>query len=181
MESRITLHCAATAEIKAFRTAKHSHFIELEFSKRGCSPSMVRAGAGSSCDRTSFMVNQKAEEPGVAVFPETAAETTGFAKSARGAPGLYLLVDVGAMTLDASMFRLKVDPDDNSELYAHMAAAVRPLGVDSFHWFLNKGKTESKFVVQCNRMLWGVVWPTKSRRDPKATGWMGAATPSRCS
>ena len=23
-------------------------------------------------------------------------------------------------------------------------------------------------------MLWGVVWPTKSRRDPKATGWMGS-------
>ena len=47
-----------------------------------------------------------AEDLGVAVFPEAAAEMTGFAKSSRNAPGLYLLVDVGAMTLDACMFRL---------------------------------------------------------------------------
>ena len=114
---------------------------------------------------------QAAEALGVAVFPETAAEMTGFAKSTRSAPDLYLLVDVGAMTLDACMFRLKPE-GDGKDLYAFMAAEVRPLGVDSLHWFLAEGKTEAGFVQQCKRALRGVVWRTKVDRDPHATTWM---------
>lgn len=111
-----------------------------------------------------------AEDMGVAVFPETAAEMAGFAKSTRNAPGLYLLVDVGAMTLDACMFRLGQD-DTKGDHYNFMVAQVRPLGVDSFHWFLKEGKTEKEFIHQCNRMLWSVVWETKKSRDPKANSW----------
>ena len=114
---------------------------------------------------------QAAEALRVAVFPETGAEMTGFAKSTRSAPDLYLLIDVGAMTLDACMFRLKPEGDGN-ELYAFMAAEVRPLGVDSLHWFLAEGRTEAGFVEQCNRALRGVVWRTKVDRDPHATTWM---------
>lgn len=120
------------------------------------------AKAGSSVDA--------AEELGVAVFPEAAAEMTGFAKSTRGAPGLYLLVDVGAMTLDACMFRLNKNAK-TGDLYAFMAAQVRPLGVDSFHWFKNEGKKEPEFIKQCDRALREVVWETKKNRDPKAENW----------
>lgn len=111
-----------------------------------------------------------AEALGVAVVPEAAAEMTGFAKSSRNAPGLYLLVDVGAMTLDACMFRLnqRVSQPDG---YAFMAAEVRPLGVESFHWFLGQGKTEAAFVEQCERALGSVVGVTKLRRDPYAETW----------
>ena len=114
---------------------------------------------------------ESAEALGVAVFPETAAEMTGFAKSTRSAPDLYLLVDVGAMTLDACMFRLKPDGGED-DLYAFMAAEVRPLGVDSLHWFLAEGKTEAGFAEQCERALRRVVWSTRRDRDPLATAWM---------
>ena len=107
---------------------------------------------------------------GVTVVPEAAAEMTGFAKSTRGAPGLYLLVDVGAMTLDACMFRLNRSAQEN-DVYAFMAAQVRPLGVDSLHWFLSEGKTESEFIQQCDQTLMNVVWTTKQRRDPAAEVW----------
>lgn len=111
-----------------------------------------------------------AEELGVAVFPEAAAEMTGFVKSTRNAPGLYLLVDVGAMTLDACMFRLNPGTD-MSYVYSFLNAQVRPLGVESFHWFLGEGKTESEFIQQCDRTLRGVVWQARRDRDPNAQNW----------
>jgi len=120
------------------------------------------ARAGSSEDAAGTL--------GVAVVPETAAEVTGFAKSTRGAPGLYLLVDVGALTLDACMFRLN-QRAGKGDLYAFMNAQVRPLGVDSFQWFLSAGKTTRAFGEQCDRTLRSVVWGTKLRRDPKAECW----------
>ena len=123
-------------------------------------PHVARAGASE----------RDAEELGVAVLPETAAEMTGFAKSTRTAPGLYFLVDVGAMTLDACMFRLnqKLNSKDH---FAFMAAQVRPLGVDAFYWFLTEGKKELEFVEQCDRALRSVVWKTRAHRDPKAACW----------
>ncbi len=113
---------------------------------------------------------EAAEALGVAVLPEAAAEVTGFAKSIRGAPGLYFLVDVGALTLDACMFLLSQE-SNSSNLYAFMDALVRPLGVESFHWFLSEGKTEDQFAEQCCRMLHAIVWNTKVRRNPRADNW----------
>ena len=123
-------------------------------------PHVARAGTSETA----------AEELGVAVLPEAAAEMTGFAKSTRTAPSLYLLVDVGAMTLDACMFRLNQNTNLEDH-FAFMEAQVRPLGVDAFHWFLAKGKTEREFVEQCDRTLRSVVWKTKGHRDPKAACW----------
>ena len=123
-------------------------------------PHVAKAGASE----------EAAERLGVAVVPETAAEMTGFAKSTRNAPGLYLLVDVGAMTLDACMFRLNQNANPG-DLYAFMAAQVRPLGVDSIHWFRAEGKAEPEFVQQCDHTLRAVVWDTKRNRDPNAASW----------
>ena len=113
---------------------------------------------------------EAAEELGVAVIPEAAAAMTSFAKSTRDADGLYLSVDVGAMTLDACMFRLHRHGNEN-DLYAFMSAQVRPLGVDSLHWYLSENKTEAEFIEQCDRMLRTVVWTTKRNRDPGAVNW----------
>ncbi len=123
-------------------------------------PDVAKAGASE----------EAAEGLRVAVFPETAAEMTGFAKSTRGSPGIYLLVDVGAMTLDACMFRLDRHAS-TGDLYAFMAAQIRPLGVESFHWFLTEGKTEKEFFEQCSHTLRAVVWKTKKHRDPMAASW----------
>ena len=123
-------------------------------------PDVVRAGVSEA----------DAESLGVAVFPETAAEMTAFARSTRGAPGLYLLVDIGAMTLDACMFRLNQDASAGDR-YAFMAADVRPLGVESFHWFLAEGESKHGFIQQCERMLHAIVSRTRRRRDPRAASW----------
>ena len=107
---------------------------------------------------------------GVAVFPETAANVAGYAKSTQNAPGLYVLVDVGAMTLDACVFRLHQDSSPG-DLYAFMSAQVRPLGVESFHWFIAEGKSEVDFIHQCDRTHRPVIWHTKCHRDPNASNW----------
>ena len=123
-------------------------------------PDVIRAGESEEAD----------EALAVTVLPEAAAEMTGFAKSTRGAPGLYVLADVGAMTLDACMFRLNRNAT-SGDLYEFMAAQVRPLGADSFHWFLTEGKTEPGFVRQCDCMLREVIWTTRKRRYPIAECW----------
>ena len=123
-------------------------------------PRIVEAGTSSEI----------AEELGIVVIPETAAAMTGFAKSIRSAPDLYFMVDAGAMTLDACMFRLNQNIR-TGDLYAFMAAQIRPLGVESFHWFLSEGKTESEFVQQCERTLRTVIWSTKGHRDRYAENW----------
>ena len=63
---------------------------------------------------------ESCERLGIAVIPETAAAVTGFAKSTHSAPGVYLMVDVGAMTLDVCAFRLM------QEFGEPLAALYRP-------------------------------------------------------
>ena len=120
------------------------------------------ADAGSS--------EEAAEKLGIAVIPETAAQMTGFSKSTRRASGLYLLVDVGALTLDACMFRLN-QSGSTRDLFAFMQAEVQPLGVESFYWFQNEGRTEPEFRQQCDHALRSVVWNTKLNRDPMSAAW----------
>ena len=82
--------------------------------------------------------NESSLERGVAVFPEVAAATTSFSKSNQGANGLYLIVDVGAMTLDVCVFWL--GKDEGVDTYSVFEADVRPLGVDALRWFREMGK-----------------------------------------
>lgn len=149
----------------ALQLAKSASSITAETTQHFLNdPNVVLAGTSE----------EVAAQLGVAVVPETAAEMMGFAKSTRSAPGLYLVVDVGAMTLDVCMFRLTHRRDQDGvgrDHYLFMAAEVRPLGVDAFHWFLGEGETEPEFAKQCNRVLWHVVWYTKMKRDPWAECW----------
>lgn len=113
---------------------------------------------------------KSAEELGIVVVPEVAAAATPFAKSTGSVPGLYLMVDVGAMTLDACTFRL-VQRQGGENKYPLLSAAVRPLGVEAFHWFQAQGRTEEEFREQCNRSLYQVTWYTKHHLDPNAEGF----------
>lgn len=111
------------------------------------------------------------EKLGVGVVPEAAAEMTGFAKSTRRAPGLYMMIDVGAMTLDTSMFTLHSNRD-NPTIYSFMDAKVRPLGVESYYWFReNQAKTNEEFGMQCEHTLRSVIITTKKRKDPHSERW----------
>ena len=145
----------------ALRLAMSDEPVTVEATRRFLHDPSV-AGAGRS--------EEAAEKLGIAVIPETAAQMTGFSKSTRRASGLYLLVDVGALTLDACMFRLS-QKDSTGDRYAFMEAEVRPLGVESFYWFQSEGKTEPEFRKQCDYALHSVVWNTKRYRDPRAAAW----------
>ena len=112
---------------------------------------------------------------GLAVIPEAAAAMTGFAKSLSSAPGLYLLVDVGALTLDVSMFRL--NQGEEGDRYSFMAANVRPLGVESIEWFKTAGRSEADCDRECRKSLDDVIVYTKTKRDPEAAVWSGAPLP----
>lgn len=107
---------------------------------------------------------------GVAVIAETVAEAAGFAKSNQSAPDLYVMVDVGAMTLDICAFRLHRWKDGDDQ-YALLNGLVRPLGVEAMYWFLGQGESESAFREQCERSLKEVIWTTKTDKDPHARCW----------
>lgn len=114
---------------------------------------------------------EKAEAIGVSIVPEVAAAVTGFTRSAATADGLYFLVDVGAMTLDACTFRFR--RGNTGDKYPLYRAEVRPLGVESYHWFVGSGKFPEGFKDQCDRLLRQVVWDTKTKPkgDPSAEAW----------
>lgn len=103
--------------------------------------------------------NEKSLEQGVAVFPEIAAATTSFSKSNERANGLYLIVDVGAMTMDVCAFYL--GRKQGGDTYSVFAADVRPLGVEARHWFLQNGRSDDAFRTQISRCLHEVVAKTK--------------------
>jgi hypothetical protein len=91
----------------------------------------------------------------------------GFANSTSSASGLYLLIDVGAMTLDVCAFRLVRQPSAVDK-YALLVAQIRPLGVEALHWFCAHGFTLDGFCQQCTRCVREVIWDTVRRRDPNA-------------
>lgn len=113
---------------------------------------------------------ERAENLGVAVLPEVAAEVAGFARSVDRADGLYLMVDVGAMTLDVCAFNI-VTRAGGGERYAMFAAQVRHLGVEAQHWYLSERRSGAEFQWQCDQCVREVVWDTKRVKEPTAARW----------
>lgn len=130
----------------------------------------VRAFASSAEVREAAAAPAAAEELGIAVFPEVAAEVAGFMKSAAGGSGLYVMVDVGAMTLDLCAFRFK-QRQVEGDLYPLLEADVHHLGVEAYHWFIGEGRTHEAFSSQCQSVLRTLIWKTKRERDPNASCW----------
>ena len=103
--------------------------------------------------------NEVSLERGVAVIPEIAAATTTFSKSNERANGLYLIVDVGAMTLDVCTFQL--GQERGKDTYSVFEADVRPLGVDALRWFRGMEKSDQELAQQVCWCLLDVVRATK--------------------
>lgn len=107
---------------------------------------------------------------GVGIIPEVAAEVVGFARSTYREDGLYLMVDVGASTLDVCAFRLHTDRR-GADRYAILTADVQPLGVLALRWYLAEGGQGEKFAREVGLVIRNVVWHTRLRRDPNASCW----------
>lgn len=67
----------------------------------------------------------------VQIVPEVAAEVVGYARSDRRQPGLHLMMDVGASTLDLSAFVL--DEREGDDNYHILTALVERFGVHELH------------------------------------------------
>jgi hypothetical protein len=110
---------------------------------------------------------QNAAELGIAVVPEVAAEVHGFARAKEQPPGLYLMIDVGASTLDVCT--ININPGQfahtNSTFfqkgYSIFFGDVRPLGVEAVHWFMSRGKSVGEVAEQIERCMTTVTWGTK--------------------
>jgi hypothetical protein len=92
-----------------------------------------------------FALEQDEEEPEVRVIPEIAAQIFGFVVSTSfdaKAANRYLMVDVGAGTVDSSLF--KVVPGRGGQWnFEFYTAVVQPYGVSNLHahrvnWWLSK-------------------------------------------
>ncbi len=69
------------------------------------------------------------------IVPEFAAQVAGFARSPqRTEGGLYLLVDVGAGTLDVACFRIMRNAESGRDWFPVFSSAVEPLGT---HYLMN--------------------------------------------
>lgn len=125
--------------------------------------------------RTAAGASEEGRKLGVSIIPEFAAAATAYAKTAGSDAELYALVDVGALTLDVCTFRLhrkKVDKFTlGQDQYGIFESDVRPLGVEAFHWFRDRGKTEKEIRQQCQRSIKNVIWETKKKRDPNSSRW----------
>ena len=145
----------------ALLCANHDGPVDVDATNIFLMEEQVRAAARSSDD---------ALQLGIGIVAETVAEAAGFAKSNLAAPDLYLLVDVGATTLDVCTFRLH-NWRPGEDQYGLLSGIVRPLGVEAMHWFQKEGRHKQGFMEQCDRCLKEVVWTTKQEKDPNAQSW----------
>jgi hypothetical protein len=134
--------------------------LKCDITKISCKAALGSPTVLQASDNPAFC-----SELGVSVIPEAAAEATGYVKSSNSAEGDYLMIDIGALTLDACIFGFR-----NGKFHFY-TADVRPLGVESFHWFKKIGKTLEDFELQCNRCLWSVVWGARRDFIQNATCW----------
>jgi hypothetical protein len=101
--------------------------------------------------------------PEIDVIPEVVAEVSGFARSTSRKTGLFLLVDVGAGTLDACTFTLH--SDEGMDRYSIFAADVQKHGV---RFVESDGAAH---VRGSERTIAGVIVHTKRARNPLAPEW----------
>ena len=112
------------------------------------------------------------ESLGIEVIPEVVAEVTGFARSPHRRDGLYILVDVGAATLDACSFRLYA-PNGDEDRYSMFTADVQLLGVEPVQSRQQAGESDVQLRGEIARVAKSVIWDTKRHRDPHAAEFKG--------
>ena len=137
----------------------------------------------------------------ISVFPEFVAQVTGYVRSPLRQSGLHLLVDVGAGTLDATIFN--VHEEDQEDRFPIFAKAIEPLGtnflikhrvggqayqeeyINPFAPVPEKNrfaemlqikleeleKIDESFRQQVNKVLGDLIRYTKNRRYPLSRRW----------
>ena len=66
----------------------------------------------------------------IGVFPEFAAQMTGYVKSPRRQPDLHILFDIGAGTTDLCIFNVTEDYDEEQDKFPIFAQSVKHYGVN---------------------------------------------------
>lgn len=130
----------------------------------------IRSAPVSSQGRAAASDEDARHELRIEVIPEVAAEVAGFAKSTQRRDGLYVMVDVGAGTLDVCTFRLFRNQEEVN-CYAMFTAQVVPLGVEAYERLRATGKSEAALAQDTLQALKDVIWHTKMHRDPTASEW----------
>jgi hypothetical protein len=87
------------------------------------------------------IANRHAEQNGVHIIPELAGAVAGFAASREGHDGLFVLMDVGGLTVDAALFRLAEAKGIDGRI-AIFAADLCHYGIDVMRAWVNQGGHE---------------------------------------
>lgn len=87
--------------------------------------------SGGSCTSKAGIDNGHLHRDMVQAVPEVIAEVIGYARSPMRRNGMFLLVDVGASTLDVSTFILH--EQEGEDLYPLLAADVQQMGILRLH------------------------------------------------
>jgi hypothetical protein len=82
-------------------------------------------------DRTKNISEQSIHIENINVIPEVAAEVVGYARSRARDPGLHVLIDIGASTLNIASFNLY--EKDGSDFYSFLTADLKFLGAYKCH------------------------------------------------
>jgi hypothetical protein len=104
-----------------------------------------------------------------ALVPEVAAAVASFAKSFRRETGLYVMVDVGASTLDCCTFSLS--SQNGFPKCPIFLADVSLRGVQPWECCEGDDPLKTAFEQDVRNRKRGVIWHTKSRRDPMSNRW----------
>ena len=184
-----------------------------DFHVRGCFKRVARAAWQASLEEAPVTCQMARKfladplEPSIpelhhlALVPEVGAEAVGYARSDRRQPGLHVLVDIGASTLDVCAFVLHERDEDQ---YSLLAAKVSHHGTIFLHRDRMEGlrahaeamdplapvpgdlmdalnsdpgvrlalkRAEDNFVKKAAQVVTRLVWFVRKVRDPNAANW----------
>jgi hypothetical protein len=105
-----------------------------------------------------------------AILPEIVAAMNGFVQSYAREEGLFVLVDVGATTLDVSSFTLYSDRTGEDRLSIWLADVER-FGVRPWHACRSVSERRDPFICQARHLLLDLMWKTRRKRDPHNPAW----------
>jgi len=110
------------------------------------------------------------KDAGLTLIPEIVAASVGFIKSNLASEGLYVMVDVGASTLDASAFDLSRDEHGIWD-YKIYTADVRLFGVFATKWIEKIKVKDTDLLDACSVMLRRVVWRSRIKESTRSVAW----------
>jgi hypothetical protein len=106
----------------------------------------------------------------LSIVPEVIAEANGVVNSRHFERGSYLIVDVGASTLDVCLFNTHAD-DNGDHKFEIYQADVKLFGVLAQYWLSDVNGTKEQLCKAVRASVGNVIIETKQRRDPHSKIW----------